>query len=78
MPDKNTVKEKMAGFLRVPISRLEDEALLTHLVAESFVLVEMVIALQEELGVHLVQEDLKAVKTVGDLTQVLENRAKSR
>jgi len=77
MLDKNAVKEKMASFLRVPISRLEDEAPLTHLVAESFVLVEMVIELQEEFGVRLVQEDLKGVKTVGDLAQVLESRAKA-
>ena len=64
------VKEKMASCLRQPIFKLQDGTVLTDLVAESFILVEMVIELQEEFGVRLVQEDLKDVKTVGDLIQV--------
>lgn len=67
----------MASFLRQPISRLEDEIILTNLIAESFVLVELVIELQEEFGIQLVQEDLKNVKTVGDLVQVFESRKKA-
>ena len=75
MPDRNKVKEKMADFLKQPVSKLEDDIVLTNLVAESFALVEMVIELQEEFGVRLVQEDLKDVKTVGDLTGLFESRA---
>jgi acyl carrier protein len=70
------VKAKMAGLLRLPISKLQDESALTDLVAQSLVLVEMVIELQEEFGVRLVQEDLKDVKTVGDLTRLFETRAR--
>jgi acyl carrier protein len=70
------VKAKMAGLLRLPISKLRDESALTDLVAQSLVLVEMVIELQEEFGVRLVQEDLKDVKTVGDLTRLFETRAR--
>ena len=69
-------KEKMAAFLKIKISKLVDEAVLTDLVAESFVLVEMVIELQEEFSVRLVQEDLKHVKTVNDLIQVFQSHAK--
>lgn len=76
MVDRNKLKEKIASFLRQPVSKLQDEALLTDLVTESFVLVEMVIELQEELGIRLVQEDLKNVRTVGDLTQLLESHIK--
>lgn len=75
MLDRNKVKEKMGDFLRQPVSKLEDDIMLTNLVAESFALVEMVIELQEEFGVRLVQEDLKNVKTVGDLTELFESRA---
>lgn len=75
MVDRNEVKAKMAVFLKQPVSKLEDDTVLTNLVAESFALVEMVIELQEEFGVRLVQEDLKAVKTVGDLTRLFESRA---
>jgi len=70
------VKSKMAGLLRLPISKLRDESSLTDLVAQSLVLVEMVIELQEEFGVRLVQDDLKDVKTVGDLTRLFEIRAR--
>ena len=73
---RETFKEKMADFLKVNVSRLDDSAILTDLVIESFVLVEMVIELQEEFGVRLVQEDLKAVKTVGDLMKVFETHVK--
>lgn len=75
MLDRNKVKEKMADFLKQPVSKLEDDIILTNLVAESFALVEMVIELQEEFGVRLVQEDLKNVKTVGDLAGLFESRA---
>ena len=73
--DARGVKQRMAAFLRQPVSRLEDDALLSDLVGESFVLVEMVIELQEQLNIRLVQEDLKSVKTVGQLTKLFEERA---
>lgn len=76
MISRENVKEKMAAFLKQPASKLGDDILLTDLVAESFVLVEMVIELQEEFGVRFVQEDLKNVRTVGDLAALLESRAR--
>jgi acyl carrier protein len=76
MPDKNQVKEKMATLLNQPVSKLEDGAVLTTLVVESFALIEMVIELQEEFGVRLVQEDLRDVKTVGDLTELIASRSR--
>jgi acyl carrier protein len=77
MMTKDAVKEKIAGFLKQPISRMQDDRLLTDLVVESFILVEMIIELQDEFGVRLVQEDMKYVKTVGELTQLLVSRAES-
>ena len=76
MIDRASVKEKMAAFLKQPASKLGDGLLLADLVAESFVLVEMVIELQEDLGVRFVQEDLKNVRTVGDLSLLFESRAR--
>jgi acyl carrier protein len=74
MTDKNQIKEKIASLLKQPISKLSDETLLTDLVVESFALIEMVIELQEEFKVRLVQDDLKNVKTVTDLTDLIESR----
>ena len=77
MFDKDAVKEKIASFLRQPITRLQDDALLTNLVVESFILVEMIIELQDVFEVRLVQEDMKDVKTVGALTDLFVSRRKS-
>ncbi len=76
MLDKNRFKETIASMLKQPVSKLEDGAVLTGLVVESFALIEMVIELQEEFGVRLVQEDLRDVKTVGDLTALFEIRSR--
>jgi acyl carrier protein len=77
MLDKDAVKEKIAGFLKQPVSRLQDDTLLTNLVVESFILVEMIIELQDIFGVRLVQEDMKHVKTVAELTELFVSRAKN-
>jgi acyl carrier protein len=63
----------MAAVLRQPEECLADEALLSDLVEESFALIEMIIEMQEEFGVRaFVQDDFKAVRTVGELIALLE------
>jgi acyl carrier protein len=74
--DKADVVKAMARFLRQPVEKLHDDAILTELVNESFVLVEMVIQLQEEFGVRFGQEELQGVKTVGDLTGLIAGIAR--
>jgi len=70
---KAHIKSKMAAVLRQPEERLVDEALLSDLVEESFALIEMMIELQEEFGVRVfVQDDFKAVRTVGELIALIE------
>jgi acyl carrier protein len=66
----------MAEIIKQPVARLGDDVLLSNLVTDSFLLVDMVIELQEEFAVFLVQEDLKTVKSVGDLIELFD--AKSR
>lgn len=72
MLDKERVKEKISAFLRVPKERVVDAALLTDLVTDSFVLIDLVIELQEEFSARLNQEDLKDVRTVDDLIGQLD------
>lgn len=76
MVDKTEVVKAMARFLRQPVEKLNDGAVLTDLVAESFVLVELVIQLQEEFGVRFGQQELQGVRTVGDLTELIANVAR--
>ncbi len=76
--DLSEIKCKMAEFLGRPVEDLDDQALLTDLVVESFMLVEMVIGLQEAYGERFfVQDDLRDVKTVGDLVVLFEGQRRS-
>lgn len=74
MFDTNHVKEQVASFLKQPVANLTDETPIADLVQESFILVEMIIELQEELGVFFDHEDLKQIQTVGDMIWLLEHR----
>ena len=68
------IRQALARSLNREADELADELQLTELVAESFALVETIISLQEELDFRLVQEDLRDVKTVGDLVRVCAER----
>lgn len=72
--DETKIKRALSQSLNRSSEELEDDILLNDLVAESFALIETVINLQEELNIRLVQEDLRDVKTVGDLVQVCAKR----
>ena len=76
--DAGKVKATLAQLARKPIEKVTDELPLTELVADSFALVEIVIELQEELGVRLVRDHLQGVKTVGDFVRVVVERAASQ
>jgi acyl carrier protein len=71
---KEKIREKIAGFVNQPLEKIADDRILTELVAESFLLVELVIELQEEFHARLMQEDLRSVKTVGDLISTVEKK----
>ncbi len=66
--------QKMAEVLGHKPESITDDAVLTSLVNSSFVLVEMVIELQEEFGVRFQQVDMNGVTTVGQLIALIESR----
>jgi acyl carrier protein len=68
------IKQALGQSLNRDPEDLGDDIELNSLVAESFALIETVINLQEELSIRLVQEDLRDVKTVGDLVRVCAKR----
>lgn len=72
--DAATVRQRIADTLQLPIAKLADERLLTDVVRESFAMVEMVIDLQEELGIRLDQAELKQLKTVADLIALVTTK----
>ena len=69
-----SIKQALADALRRDPAELDDDKALRNLVAESFALVEAVINIQEDLGIRLVQEDLRGVETVGDLVAACARR----
>ena len=72
--DAATVRQRIADTLQLPLAKLADERLLTDVVRESFAMVEMVIDLQEELGIRLDQAELKQLKTVADLVALVTTK----
>ncbi len=68
------IKQALGQSLDRKPEELGDDIALNSLVAESFALIETVIDIQEELGIRLLQEDLRDVKTVGDLVRVCAER----
>ncbi len=78
MLSSDQIKNAVSGFLNVPVERLTDSSVLTDLVVESFLLVEMVMFLQDEFTVRIIQEDLKTVHTVGDLVKTFQEKDKQK
>ena len=74
MIDPEAVRTRISTFLHLPPGKATDGAVLTDLVTESFVLVQLVIDLQEEFGIRLSGEDLREVRSVGDLITTVTSR----
>ncbi|MEO7836507.1 MAG: acyl carrier protein [Acidimicrobiales bacterium] len=68
------IRMKIAEILEVAEARVTPDAVLTDLVSDSFRLVEMAIELQEHFDVMFGQEDMKNLRTVGDLAQLVHSR----
>lgn len=73
--DDTNVRTAMAEFLGRELSDVRPEVELRDLVEESFVLVELVVELQEAFGIQLHGRDLEGVKTVGQLLDVVRRAA---
>ncbi len=74
MDIRETVRARMADVLGSTPDRIRDDSVLSDLVNSSFLLVEMVIELQEEFDVRFQQSDLAGVVNVGQLLDLVESR----
>ena len=68
------IKQKLADFTKIPLARIEDHVEITDLVSDSFMLVEMMLLLQEEFTIELEQEDLEDVITVAHLVNLVQEK----
>lgn len=68
------VRRRIAEILEIPEARAAPDAVLTDLVSDSFRLVEMAIELQEDYDVIFGQADMKELRTVGQLAELVQSR----
>ena len=68
------VLDRIAEVLHRPIGSVSLNADLSTVAADSFVLVEMVIELQDEFGVRFDHEDMANLRTVGDVVELVQQR----
>lgn len=61
----------LARRFDVPADAIGPDDLLTDIVPGSFALIELLVELQETRGLRLSQEDLPALRTVGDVAALL-------
>jgi len=74
--DESKVKEIIAKELEVDVKQLTAEAkFIEDLGADSLDIVELVMALEEEFGLDIPDEDADKLKTVGDAMSYLQQHA---
>ncbi|HEX2313482.1 MAG TPA: phosphopantetheine-binding protein [Thermomonospora sp.] len=65
------VTERISGVLSIPAADLTPQTPLRSLTMDSFVLVELIVDLQEEFDAVFSQAELKEVETLGELVDLL-------
>lgn len=65
---------RIAEVVRRPAATLRMDTELAAVAPDSFVLVEIVIDLQEEFGVRFEHDDMTGLRTVADVVGLLERR----
>ena len=74
--DESKVKEIIAKELEVDVKQLTPEAkFIEDLGADSLDIVELVMALEEEFGLDIPDEEADKLKTVGDAMNYLKSHA---
>ncbi len=74
--DETKVKEIIAKELEVDVKQLQPDAkFIEDLGADSLDIVELVMALEEEFGLDIPDEDADKLKTVGDAMNYLQQHA---
>ncbi len=66
------VAERISATLNVPVTKLTPETTLRELAADSFLLVEMAVDLQEEFDAFFTQSALREVANLGQLVELLQ------
>jgi acyl carrier protein len=69
----DAVAERISSTLSIPVERLLPDSTLADLAADSFMLVEMVVDLQEEFDSIFTQAELRQITRLGELVALLQS-----
>ncbi len=69
-----TVKEILSE--KVDISKLKEDDLLTYLGLDSLDLVEVMLTIEDRLGVEFTSEEIANLSTLKDVVQLIETKTK--
>ena len=70
----DTIKQKISSFTKLPVENIADTQPLSSLVADSFILVELMLTLQEEYAISLSQEEMESIVNVNDLIHLIQQK----
>ncbi|MBC7660569.1 MAG: acyl carrier protein [Chitinophagaceae bacterium] len=70
------IRQEMAKVLHLNIDAIKDEYPLKTLVAESFLLIELVIELQDTFDIIISQDELPKIETVANLIEMIISKSK--
>lgn len=73
MLNADAIKAEIAGFLDKKPSRLKETTLLSDLVQDSFLLVELYAHLQHKFGIEIDSEEFESIKTIGALIDRMQS-----
>jgi acyl carrier protein len=77
MSDANErISRRVAEILHRPVAAVTADTELGQLAGDSFVLVELVLQLQDEFGVRFDHADVQSLQTVGDVVRLVESRSR--
>lgn len=70
------IKELLAKQLRIDVTDIADNAdIIADLGADSLDIVELLMVLEDELGIVIPDDDVAELKTVSDIAEYIEERA---
>ena len=73
--NNNEIKTLISKLANIPIAALADTELLADVLVDSFAIVDLSIAIQEELDILFIQKDLVGLNTVGDLVCLIKSKS---
>ena len=78
MISRHSIKQKIANFTKQPIDNIEDEKPISALVADSFMLVELMLTLQEEYSISLSQAEMENIITIHNLIRFIQQKTEDK